>query len=340
MSDGKYSRSPELERWDLASGRERPDIRLPGSPERCVIRRALEDADGRVWMLERLRPEQGASRTVVAETLDRLAAAGLAAAPAYRRTVEGGFRLDHGGASWQLSPYVPGDVLPQPEYVRHPERGAALGNFLGDLRAAAAAFGAETAGDDASRLGRAFLPETRPGFSLAGYAGDLAAAAARNRPDVYARLEPLLVRLASFLATCDALPRTLAHGDLHPLNVIWAGRAVRAVIDWEFLGPRPELYDVANCLGCVGMESPPDLTGPLAAELLRTLRARGVLTDANLPTLPPLAAVLRLAWLSEWLRREDEEMLQQELDYLRVLVHQGEELGILWARLAPSVAIW
>ena len=42
-----------------------------------------------------------------------------------------------------------------------------------------------------------------------------------------------------------------AHGDYHPLNVIWTKAGIAAVIDWEFSGLKPEMYDAAILVGCL-----------------------------------------------------------------------------------------
>jgi len=38
----------------------------------------------------------------------------------------------------------------------------------------------------------------------------------------------------------------------------------------------------------------------------------------------------RFGWLSEWLRKRDHEMLEMELDYFDILVHQRRALADLW----------
>ena len=121
-----------------------------------------------------------------------------------------------------------------------------------------------------------------------------------------------------------------AHGDLHPLNVLWQGTAVRAVIDWEFTGPKAALFDLANLLGCVGIESPAALTGPFALAVASRLHASDYLDEASWQALPAYVLALRFAWLSEWLRGRDQEMIALECDYLDLLLERQDALLADW----------
>lgn len=307
----------QLSLWDPRGGVARPDLHLPGSPERCVKRAAVEDADGAVWMVERLFPKQPARRERIGGLLCHLADAGLPV-PAYRRVPESGFTAKSGGYHWQLSPFVPGDPLPQPDYVDDPERGVELGTFLADLSDAVADY-------------QPFRPD--PDFSLGGYTSDLLDALRPRNPMLHEALRELRKGIKPLLEAWDELPAELCHGDFHPLNVIWQGTGVAAVVDWEFCGLRPKLYDLANCLGCVGIEDPDALGSGLAPALLRRLRDRDRLPQESFALLPELILGLRFAWMSEWLRRADVEMQQLELRYMRLLEEHREGLAALCARI-------
>jgi homoserine kinase type II len=146
------------------------------------------------------------------------------------------------------------------------------------------------------------------------------------------------------------LPLALCHGDYHPLNVIWRADPPReatgtpqvgaprigAVIDWEFSGAKPALYDVALLIGCVGIEQPEALDGAFCQGLLAAAGAHGLGDEPSWTTLVPLVIATRLAWLSEWLRSRDREMISMELAYLDLLVASLEPLGATWRRLADS----
>ncbi|MBM3187246.1 MAG: hypothetical protein FJZ90_00810 [Chloroflexi bacterium] len=78
----------------------------------------------------------------------------------------------------------------------------------------------------------------------------------------------------------------------------------------------PALYDIANLLGCVGVEEPEALTGELARELIVRLREDGPIAADSWQRLSAFIVAIRFAWLSEWFRRRDEEMIALELGYM------------------------
>ena len=283
------------------------------------MRLAVEDAEGRAWALERLFPGQRARREAMGSALAVLADNGLPVAP-YRRTVQGSFVAESQGSDWQLSPFVPGDPLPRPDYVDHPERGVGLGRFLGALH----------------RCSADIVPLPDAPHGLEGYCRNLVATLADREPDLAGAVRLLLDALEPLWERWPTLDRGLVHGDLHPLNVIWLGRDVAAVLDWEFMARRPLLYDPANCLGCVGIEDPMALVRGVAPALIRTLGREGVLAAGTLPLLPRAVLALRFAWLSEWLRRRDREMVDLELAYMNILAHGLDDLARAWKGLVPG----
>lgn len=68
------------------------------------------------------------------------------------------------------------------------------------------------------------------------------------------------------------LSYAFCHGDLHPLNVIWMHDKIHAVIDWEFAGFKPDIYDAANLVGCAGIENPEGLSMPMVTAFLQSIR--------------------------------------------------------------------
>ena len=312
----EYETARVMAAFGLHDPAPRRDMPLAGSPQRCVARIAAQDGLGNLWMVERLAPDQAAHRESVARLLHALSRAGMHEVPAYLPLPDGTFVLREPRMCWQLSPYVPGDPLPQPDYIEDPERGVALARFVARLH----------------RRARD-LPDA-PGpaehFSLPAYIRDLMVTIEGARPDLVGHLRPVVHRLAPLFEAWDDLPTAQAHGDCHPLNVIWGGSAVRAVIDWEFCGPRPALYDAANLLGCVGFELPQALGRGLAVAFVRTLRDQAVVTPDNAPWLPPMLLALRFAWLSEWLRLDDPDLLDMELAYLPLVAANLKALERVW----------
>ncbi|CCH48939.1 phosphotransferase enzyme family protein [Pseudodesulfovibrio piezophilus] len=300
--------------WGLKPGRLRSDIALPGSPERCASRQAVEDDQGRVWVLECLRPAQLEQRERIGQALAQLEGMGLPVL-AYKRGLGDHFVLQHADAHWQLSRFVPGDPLPQPDFVDDAERGRHLGDFVAGL-------------NRVGGLVRTF--DAEPAFILEEYINDLMTVMKSRQPDIHAALLPVLGSLVPLFEAWHDLPTALCQGDFHPLNILWHGRSVGAVMDWEFMGIRPALFDVANCLGCVGIEEPHALVTGLAPALLTTLRNSDALDAAGFHVLPEMILGMRFAWMSEWLRKNDHEMVALEMKYMHLLSRSIDTLLPAW----------
>lgn len=326
-----------LPRFGLAPGRLVPEHPLPGSPERCIRRWAVADETGGLWMLERIAPGHVPRREALGRLLAELSATGQPSKtpaltkliPAYREVAGGGFVLreevgcgpcgnnsgpESGG--WQLSPYVPGSALPRPEYLDEAWRGEALAEVVLLLRRAG------------ERL--ADIPPA-PTADLVRYRDELFAAIGRTRPQLLPRLGLFRAALEQLPTLLAAQPPVLAHGDLHPLNAIWGKASLRSVIDWEFTGARPLLYDAACCIGCAGFEHPSALGRGFVLGLIVGLRRSGIGAE-HLRLLPGMVLASRLGWLSEWLRKGDAEMLDMELDYLDILLNEAPALQRLWSQ--------
>jgi homoserine kinase type II len=304
-------------RWGVKALRLRPDRELAGSPERCESRAVVEDTAGELHVLERLGRGALPRKLEIFLALEGLAEQGLGAIHPYRRSRRGEAVVEAAGAFWQLRPYVAGVPLERPAYMVDAWRGEEIAGFLLGLRRASN--GLPLAAGAAS-------------FALDAYIDGLLRALRPCRPAVAAAVEPLIRRLGSTLfAGLARLPPAFAHGDLHPLNVIWSTEGIRSVIDWEFCGPKPVLYDAANLMGCLGFEDPAGLRGPMALAFLDRLRAADFASPAAWGLFPELLLAVRFGWLAEWLRKRDEEMLQLELAYLRLLAGGLDRLAGAWA---------
>lgn len=252
------------------------------------------------------------------------------------------FVLQHEGSPWQVSPFVQGRRLPRPSYLDEAWRGEAV---------ACCILGLMTAGGRMADIPDA--PGDIPADGRDGtvaYVENMAEVIAPRHPAVFRRLTPVLGHLSGLTDIVGEQPVVLAHGDLHPLNIIWGDgphsappstgydgahacplpvRGIHGVIDWEFAGARPLLYDAANCIGCAGFEHPSALAGPFVHALVKTLHAHAV-PAAMIRLLPDMIMASRFGWISEWLRKRDVEMLEMELDYLDILLAERKRLRTLW----------
>ena len=305
-----------LRHWEIEFKAEHPDVPLAGSPERSLSRTVVEDAGGRCFVLERVASRTVGRKREIAATLDWLASRGLAGVHGYLRNGQGDHLAKAAGGFWQASPFIEGVELNRPGYLLEAWRGKALARFLIEMRGTSEG-----------------IPFGRPGrpFSIAEFTRDLMAKMARHAPgqaaavrDVYGWLEE------SLFPVHDRLRVAFCHGDPHPVNVIWGEGGIRGVIDWEFSGTKPEIYDAALVVGCIGMEDPEGLAGPMALSFIGELRASGRFNASGFAMLPEFVTALRFAWLSDWMRKKDGDMVEMETDYIRLLFDGRERLRRAW----------
>ncbi|ACS78320.1 phosphotransferase [Maridesulfovibrio salexigens] len=294
-----------LSPWGLETLERHNDKNIPGSPERAVSRSVIEDSENRLWLMERIAGTQVEKRTAIAENLLTLQKSGMDWLLPYQETKDGQVIAEVMGFPWQLSPFYDSDELPRPEYVFDAERGAELAKFITQLREHTK--GKEMKGKDQS-------------FALINYARELAETVKDREPTIYKRLEPICARLFPKMEDFPKLPKAFCHGDFHPLNVLWKGKTIGAVIDWEFSGMRPEIYDVANMIGCVAFENPGALSEGLIPAFMDGLYDNTDISDDSYESLPAYIPSLRFAWLSEWLRKKDSEMIEMELEFMELLL--------------------
>lgn len=296
-----------LAAYGLGWGGEVGGLPLPGSPERCLWRGLVADAAGHCYLVEELAPATIARKRQIASLVAYLAAQGLPMAP-YRRSLQGGEVAACEGGFWQVSPYLDHVPTPQPAWVQDAWRGQAMAEWLLALGAATRRLPPRLAGER---------------FALGRFIAQLARRLQALRPALALTLAPALESLRQgYLAAEPQLPLAFCHGDYHPLNVLWGEGQLLAVIDWEFCGRKPELYDLALLLGCVGAEDPGALGGPFVQALLTALRPRSEASPASWQALPGMVLATRLAWLSEWLRKGDEEMVALETALILLLAEQ------------------
>jgi homoserine kinase type II len=248
--------------------------------------------------------------------LHDLAARGLSRIVPYLRSTQGNFIVPYENFFWQLSRFIKGVLLNREQYPFEPWRGRVLADFLLELR--------ETS-KQVPALRRQEV------FSLKHYLHQLAEQMSLYDRGVFAETKPVLVFLENeFLAAHDDLPETFCHGDYHPLNIVWSDQDIECVIDWEFSGPKKELYDIANLIGCVGMENPNALFGDMVLAFVQRLKASRIFSEKSWRYLPEFVLALRFAWLSQWLRQRDADMIALELDYMKLLMGNKNILQKTW----------
>jgi homoserine kinase type II len=281
------------------------NINMQGSPERSIFRTVVEDGLGKKYILEQISARQMGRRRIIAEMLSELKAHNLNVEP-YLRNKEDKYILENEGRHYHIARFIEGKVLQRPEYAKEGWRGKELAQFLLKLR-------------------KLNIVSDKD-LDIKAYVKEISATLKKNHPHIYEQIVPVLDFLDNGLfKVIDNLPVSFCHGDYHPINVIWGEDRIKSVIDWEFFGAKPEFYDAANMLGCVGMENPDYLTEGLATAFVSELR-KGDFAAESWEYLVDLIIANRFAWLSEWCRKDDREMQELEVVYMRLLIGSRKEL--------------
>ena len=294
-------------------------MEIQGSPERALSRAVIQDKSDRLFLLEKFSKNKFLIRDRAAKAVDYLNAHGLDKALAYRKSKQGGFLPFFKGACFQISPFLHGTPLQRPGYLDSSAMGKSFALFL--TRMAEASRGMEN-----------FI--SFPHFSMKAYIYKLFSNMKAHDQPVYEKFLPILSFLESgFMEAHDHLPLSFCHGDLHPLNVIWDKDEIKAVIDWEFTGIKPDMYDAANLVGCAGIENPNGLGMDMVMTFLKEMQKTPVISKTGWRFFPEYVLALRFAWLSEWLRKKDDEMIEMEHAYMGILVDHMAEIRAAFSRL-------
>jgi len=302
--------------WRVCLKKLHRKIPVQGSPERSIFRIVLEDQNGKYFVLEQISEKSLADKRRIVLTLDYLAAENCACIQPYLTSEEGDHWIKHKEYFWQMIPYVRGEDLDRGKYMYDEWRGKALAAFLIELR--------HTSKEMPSHCSDGI-------FSLKKYIYKLVREINLYNSDIQDEIQTIAGFLEKdFMRIYENLPVAFCHGDYHPLNIIWSDEDIRCVIDWEFCGIKSELYDAANLIGCVGMEDPRSLTGGLVNSFIADLKTANIISPESWKYLLEFIVALRFAWMAEWLRRKDADMIRLELDYMRLLMDHKNILQKAW----------
>jgi homoserine kinase type II len=305
-----------LKLWGLQLMKIREDIPIAGSPDRCLFRTVIEDKEGRLHILENLDPEFIPHKKKIAQGLAFLSEEGLSEVHPYLSLGEEECIAVRHSQFWQVSPYVDGVPLDRPAYAFEGWRGPVLADFL------------ITLWDKSEEVPSFYKSES---FSIVSFNREFLKKIESREPELYERVVPAVDFLAKeFEPAHDELPVRFCHGDYHPLNVIWSKDGINAVIDWEFCGYKPEFYDIAMMVGCLGMEKPQSLTGDLVFEFIKRLKESGLIAEKSWTCFFEFVLALRFAWLSDWLKRSDPEMVDLEAVYIQLLLDSRDIFTRSW----------
>ncbi|MCK4767163.1 MAG: phosphotransferase [Desulfobacula sp.] len=276
----------------------------------------VQDKEDTLFLLEKFSKRKFQIRHTVAKAIEHLNDNGLKVALLYQKSNNGEFLPFFKDACFQLSFFLDSTGIKRPDYLSSSKMGKSFALFLICL--------SNTSANIESKL--SFKP-----FSIKKYIYKLFSEMKIYNNAVYKKYFPFLAFLEKeFMDVHDKLPVAFCHGDLHPLNVLWNHDQIRAVIDWEFAGIKPDIFDAANLVGCAGIENPEGLGMPMVMTFLKEMRAKKLYSETGWRFFPEYILALRFAWLSEWLRKEDKDMLEMEEAYMGILVDNMEVLRQGW----------
>lgn len=311
-----FNYSKILSSWNLEFSKIQEEISFYGSPERSDFRVAVSDKTGRIYVLEKINPHIALRKEEIAQHLFSLRQKNPALPiVAYLQNKEGSFVGQIENDYWLLSPFVVGVPLDRIAYLEESWRGEIMADFILHLK---------------NTANKIFI-EPKNIFSLPEYIKKICADMEKYNPQERKALDPIIEYLQkNFFPIYNQIPPAFCHGDYHPINIIWGEKEIKGVIDWEFCGFKPEMYDVANMIGCLGMEHPDTLSKKIVLNFLQKLQQAQIFYPLSWQYFVDLIIALRFAWLSEWLRKKDKEMIELEIDYLFLLLDNKDALKKNW----------
>lgn len=302
--------------WNIEFDCLCPDFDIQGSPERTLSRVVLKDRKGGFFLLDKISKDKFLIRQNIAKAIEHLNHNGLKEALMYEKSNAGEFLPFFNDAFFQVSPFLDNTALKRPDYLSSSVMGENFALFL--IRLSRASTDIED------------IFPSKP-FSIKDYIYKLFDEMKIHDNIMYKNFLPVLLFLEKeFMGIHDKLPLAFCHGDLHPLNIIWDHNRIKAVIDWEFTGIKPDIYDAANLVGCAGIEDPNGLGMPMVMTFLKIIKKESIYSDLGWRFFPEYILALRFAWLSEWLRKKDRQMLEMEEAYMRILVNNIEIIRQGW----------
>ncbi|HNU96059.1 MAG TPA: phosphotransferase [Candidatus Magasanikbacteria bacterium] len=305
-----------LPSWNLVFSEIQEKISFYGSPERSDFRIAINDKTGQIYVLEKINPHIALRKEEIAQHLFSLRQANpTLPIVAYLQNQENSFVSEIKNEYWLLSPFVVGVPLDRIAYLDENWRGEVMADFILHFK--------KTADKIFTKQKNVFL--------LPEYVEKICADMKKFNPEEREKINPIIKYLQkNFFQIYDQIPIAFCHGDYHPINIIWGEKEIKGVIDWEFCGFKPEMYDVANMVGCLGMEHPDTLNKKIVLNFLQKLKQTQEFSALSWQYFVDMIIALRFAWLSEWLRKKDTEMIELEIDYLFLLLDNKNILEKIW----------
>jgi homoserine kinase type II len=303
--------------WDIDFKEIKDDIDIYGSPERSNYRVVLSDKNNSLYILERISKDQLGRKEEIANNIFKLKKNDktLKIYP-YLLNKNNHFISEEKSEFWLMSPYIKGIELERPGYIDQGWRGKIMADFLIEL----------------IKSGKIFHKKNNNIFALDEYIIKIEDVMKNHNSTEYNSFKKVIDYLKKeFFPIYPQLPLVFCHGDFHPINIIWSEDNIKAVIDWEFCGFKPEMYDVANMVGCLGIENPSAFKKEITTGFLNNFREKNLFSAISWDNFINLMISIRFGWLSEWFRKRDQEMIELEIIYINLIFDNIKELKSFWS---------
>ncbi len=276
----------------------------------------FSDADGAQWELEIISENQYSRKLALAETMELLESNGCSLILPYQRNSLGQFITFYTGQLCMLRPCMSGIATPRNQWLTDDWRADAIAAFIINLRQAS---------DKIS------VPEGGNPFSIIDFVKRKTEALNRHRPEMGESLSSVYSCLENDLfSVLYSLPTAFCHGDFKPENMVWENDSIQSVLNWEHCGLKPEAYDAALLVGCIGFKNPDALISDFTRRLILQLREASIYQDETWEVFFELTLATRYLWLSEWMRKHNKKNRDLEMLFMNLLTTQKKYILKKW----------
>lgn len=305
-----------LKNWDINFFDINTDVSFYGSPERSDLRLAITDNKNNIFVLEKIKGEIKLKKEIIARKVFELKKnnPNLKINP-YLLNKTNKFVVDFENDIWLLSNFIENKKLNREKYLDEVWRGKVMADFIIEL----------------NKASTFFKLDNEEIFSLPKYIEKIKKDMEIFHPQEKEKLNNIFNYLEkNFFPVYPNLTINFCHGDFHPVNILWGEDEIKSVIDWEFCGFKPEMYDVANMIGCLGMEDPQTLKKEISKLFIKKIKNANIFQNISWNYFFDLVLAIRFSWLAEWLRKNDEEMIKLEIIYMHLLLDNKDYLEKIW----------
>ena len=293
--------------WDITFAGLGEKSLITGSPNRTERRFLFGGADGRYYIAEGYNLAKKSAQIRQNLLLEFLQSNQLDCIHPFCRTRAGEHGVESGNLFWQIRPYIPAGGVDRSTLGEHAGFGERWADLLLQFK---------------KIIGSGTNPPAMPNarFYMINFLPELQRLAARKMPVVCSKIEEFTNRLAPFFRWERTADGMFAHGDFHPGNILMDSGRIHAVIDWEFAGIKFPGYDMALLIGCLGMDHPKNLSSAAVIALQNKLYRENYLPADAWEHLGQMIAATRLGWLGEWLDLDEKILVEQEIEFITLLL--------------------